>query len=208
MSLPAVRSLLSFRAKRVSLVGAAIVLGVAVCLLAMLALPKPANACSCAPVGSPAEALAEADAVFAGDVTAITPLGHPPFRLSTADPVAVKFRVSRVWKGPIQDTQTVQTEASGISCGFEFKEGQNYIVYTREGNRTWRCTRTAPAWMAFADFLALGPGQRPQVSPDAEAAGGGACTRPASMGPKPLDIASVSLLAGAIALGVRRRPRL
>ncbi len=199
---------MSSRAKRGYLVGVAVAVGCAMSLLAALALPKPAHACSCGPVGSPAEALAEADAVFAGEVTAIRPLGHPPFRLSSADPVAVEFRVSRVWKGPMQDTQTVETEISGISCGFEFKEGRTYIVYTWGGNRTGLCTRTAPAWMAFADFVALGPGSPPERSPETENAGRGACTAPVSPAQTPVDITALALLAGAFALGTRRRPRL
>ena len=184
----------------------ALVAGLAVSLLALLAGAEPAHACSCAPSGSPAEALERADAVFAGEVTAIRRLGHPPFRLSSADPVAVEFRVNQVWKGPIQDTQTVETEVSGISCGYEFKEGQHYIVYTSEGSRTGLCTRTAPAWMAFADFVALGPGHPPEASPDTKTAEAGACAAPSSPGSKPMDIASLSLLAGVIALGIRRRP--
>ena len=186
----------------------AVVIGFAMCVLTALALPRPVHACSCGPVGSPAEALAEADAVFAGEVIAIRAQGHPPFRMSSADPVAGDFRVSRVWKGPRRETLTVETESSGISCGYQFKKGRKYIVYTWDGTRTGLCTRTAPAWMAFADFVALGPGQLPEASAEARPAGGGACARPESMGPKPADIASLSLLAGVVALGMRRRPRL
>ena len=177
------------------------------CLLTVLALPKPAQACSCAPAGSPAEALAEADAVFAGKVTAIKPLGHPPFRLSSADPVEVEFQVNRVWKGPRLETTVIETELSETSCGYEFKKGGTYIVYVHDG-RTGLCTRTSPAWRAFQDLVALGPGQTPEVSPGAEMSGGGACGAATGSSERPLDIASVGLLAGVIALGTRRRPRL
>ena len=177
------------------------------CLLTALALPKPAQACSCAPPGSPAAALAEADAVFAGKVTSIKPLGHPPFRMSSADPVEVEFHVSRVWKGPRWETTVIKTELSDISCGYEFKKGGTYIVYVHDG-RTGLCTRTSPAWRAFQDLMALGPGHSPEVLPGAEMAGGGACGAATGSSERPLDIASLSLLAGVIALGIRRRPRL
>ncbi len=186
----------------------ALVAGLAAALLALLAGAEPAHACSCARSGSPAEALERADAVFAGEVTSVKFSGTSPYRLSLAALVTVEFRVTRVWKGPRWPTLTVETERSEISCGYEFKEGQNYIVYTWKGNRTGLCTRTAPAWMAFADFVALGPGHPPEASPDAKTAEGGACAAPSSRGSKPMDIASLSLLAGVIALGIRRRPRL
>ena len=208
MASPTVRAILSLPVRRGGPVGAAAALGFSMCLLTVvaLALPKTAYACSCAPPGSPAEALAEADAVFAGKVTAIRPLGQPPFRLSSADPAAVEFQISRVWKGPRREIATIETELSEISCGYEFKKGNTYIVYAR-GGRTGLCSRTSPAWRAFEDLVALGPGQEPVNLPDAKVSGG-ACARPASTGAKPMDIASVSLLAVVVTLGIRRRPRL
>ena len=186
----------------------ALVAGLAAALLALLAGAEPAHACTCASSGSPAEALERADAVFAGEVTSVKFSGTSPYRLSSSALMTVEFRVTRVWKGPRWPTLIVETERSEISCGFEFKKGQNYIVYTWEGRRTGLCTRTAPAWMAFADLVALGPGQWPEISPDTNSTGGGVCAAPASRSPKPVDIASLSLLAGVIALGIRRRPRL
>ncbi len=186
----------------------ALVAGLAAALLAFLAGAEPAHACSCAPSGSPAEALERADAVFAGEVTSVQFSGTSPYRLSSSALLTVEFRVTRVWKGPRLPKLTVETERSEISCGYEFKEGQHYIVYIWEGNRTGLCTRTAPAWMAFADFVALGPGHRPEASPDTKRAEGGACAAPSIPGLKPMDIASLSLLVGVIALGIRRRPRL
>ena len=179
----------------------------AVGLMALFALPNPAHACLCAPPGSPAEALASADAVFAGEVVAIRALGHPPYRLSSADPVAVEFRVRRVWKGPRRETITIETEASGISCGYQFKKERRYIVYAREG-KTGMCTRTAPAWMAFADLVALGPGSQPEAAPTTKAGSGMVCGGAAQTGDRRMEVAAVGLLAGVIALGVRRRPRL
>ena len=102
---------------------AIIVLAAALWLMADV---EPANACSCARSGSPKEALADADAVFAGKAIAVQLLTNTN---SSADPVTVSFDVNRVWKGPRQDTIVITTERSGISCGYEFKEGRRYFVY-------------------------------------------------------------------------------
>ncbi len=186
----------------------ALVAGLAAVLLTLLPHPEPVHACTCAPSGSPAEALERADAVFAGEVTSVKFSGTSPYRLSSSALVTVEFRVSRVWKGPRSPRLTVETERSGISCGYEFKKGRNYIVYTWEGTRTGLCTRTAPAWMAFADFVALGPGQPPDPTSVADTGGGGACAVAADMDDQPIDIAALALLAGVAALGMRQRPRL
>ena len=199
---------MSVRAKRGYLAGAVAAAEVFLCLAALLSLPKTAGACTCAPAASPAEALAGADAVFAGEAVAISPLGRPPYRLSSTDPVAVEFRVSRVWKGPRRETLIVETEFFEMSCGYEFKKGRKYIVYTWEGARTGLCTRTAPAWMAFADFVALGPGRPPESTPNGGAGGGGACSAPESSVGSAADVSALVLLAGAVALSIRRRTRL
>ena len=166
-----------------------------------------AHACSCARPGSPAEALADADAVFAGKVIAIRPTGHPPFRLSSADPVEVEFKITRVWKGPRLRTALIKTARSEVSCGFEFSKGQHYIVYANSG-RTGLCSRTAPAWRAFEDMVALGMGSRPDAEPTDGTRVGGSCGVAVSRQQAPMDVATLALLAGVIALGIRRRPRL
>ena len=185
----------------------ALVAGLAAALLALLAGVESAYACLCASSGSPAEALERADAVFAGKVTSITFKGTSPYRLSSAEPVEVEFRVKRVWKGPRRETMTVDTDASGISCGYQFKKGQTYIVYATDGY-TGMCSRTAPAWMAFADLVALGEGWRPVTATTAGTAGGGTCLASASPGDGPTDVTALGLVAGVVALSMRRRPRL
>ena len=197
---------MSLRAKRRNLLAVAAAFAIALGLLTLLALPSTAHACSCAPSGSPAEALADADAVFAGEVIVVRPQGHPPFRLSSADPVAVEFRVSQVWKGPRRETVTVETELSEISCGYEFKEGRKYIVYAYDGE-TGLCTRTAPAWRAFHDFVALGTAWEPDHSPATGPVRSGSCGLQTAGSYRP-DVAALALLAGAIGSGVGRRTRL
>ena len=43
--------------------------------------------------------------------------------------VTVSFQVSEVWKGPQPVTLEVSTSRDGASCGYPFKEGQEYLVY-------------------------------------------------------------------------------
>ena len=170
--------------------------------------------------------MAEADAVFTGRVVALHIPG-PSFRngewvISSGDLVTVEFKVNRVWKGPRQETLTVETERLGMSCGFEFKEGRKYIVYAWDGSRTGLCTRTAPTWMALVDFAALGEGWRPASDatppdaaplpttphPDADTTSGGrSCGVSAGARRNTADGDMLGLLAGLVWLGVLRRPR-
>ena len=81
-----------------------------------------AQACSCAfPPGSPAEELAQADAVFAGVATSVKAHRKLFILPSSSDPVTIEFDVSHVWKGPQQETLTVKTVRSEASCGYEFQ---------------------------------------------------------------------------------------
>lgn len=194
----------------------------ALSLLALLMFPKPAHACMCGPSGAPRDAMAKADAVFAGQVVAINEPG-PYLRngqmvIGSADLVKVEFNVGRVWKGPRPETITVETERMGISCGYEFKEGRRYIVYAWGGNRTGLCTRTAPVWLAARDFAALGLGERPEparVTPsiskpvDMPASGnnprGNSCGAAPTTGGIPVAFVSLGSLAGMAWLLARRK---
>ena len=201
--------------KRRNLVSVAAAVGVVVlCLIALLALPKAAHACSCVPSGSPEEASKRADAVFAGEATSVNVRRKGLLTWSGTDPVTVEFEVSHVWKGPRREILTVETVRSEESCGYEFKEGRKYIVYVRDG-QTGFCSRTAPTWMAFADFAALGEFWHPESASAsdsepaaAETSGGGGCNAPPTSGVPRGDVAALFLLAGIAALGIRRRPRL
>ena len=178
---------------------AIIVLAAALWLMADV---EPANACSCARSGSPKEALAQADAVFAGKAIAVQLLINTN---SSADPVTVSFDVNRVWKGPRQDTIVITTERSGISCGYEFKEGRRYFVYAHDGE-TGLCTRTRPVVLAPRDFAELGPGWHPSggAVPD------GSSGRPgvAGIGIALAVIATIAALSGwRIWRRARRRAR-
>ena len=119
-------------------------------------------ACSCIPPRPPLEALARADAVFAGQVVSISePKGlFGGWFASSIDPVTVEFRVNAVWKGEIYETMFIKTAWSSASCGFEFAQGEQYIVYAREGSASL-CSRTKSINKASEDLMALGEGVAP-----------------------------------------------
>lgn len=102
-----------------------------------VSIPKAAYACSCAVREGESEeertrqATARAQAVFAGEVSSIEdPSGLSPGDIvSSADPLKVTFDVSQVWKGPGYETVAVETPRSGASCGYDFEEGSQYLVY-------------------------------------------------------------------------------
>lgn len=129
----------------------------------LLAVPRPAHACSCAAPPAPAVALGRADAVFAGRVTAIdTPLLS---RITGSGNVRqVTFAVSDVWKGEVPQEITLSTAASSAACGYEFDQGDDYLVYageSRDGLSTGLCSRTQPLSTATEDLRALGSGTAP-----------------------------------------------
>ena len=114
----------------------------------------------------------------------------------------------------------VATRKSEDGCGFGFRLGEEYIVYSYNG-WTWLCTRTAIMEMAKEDLVELGEGRSPQPgtkgpfpgspefppqqSPDIEwvdpASGG------CGLGSATADAAWLGMMAGLVWFGVRRRPR-
>lgn len=128
--------------------------------------------------GPPQEELGDSAAVFAGEVVGIEVQDRGEGQVfSSADPVAVTFRVSKVWKGPAFETLVVITARNGASCGYTFNVGQEYLVYTR-GRQTLLetsiCSRTQVYARYGEDIAALGPGivpasgQAPRITPTFE----------------------------------------
>jgi hypothetical protein len=149
-------------------------------------IPDCASACTCAmPPGSQKEraeqALADSDAVFAGEVVdfentpnitmmegeMVTMMGG-----NTATATAT-LRVSEVWKGPERQTMQIGTAPNdGVSCGFPFEEGKEYLVYAyggQQGLKTDGCSETKPLSKAGADLALLGNSEKPKDSGDDEA---------------------------------------
>ena len=120
------------------------------------------NACSCIQPTSPQESLEKSTAVFAGKVIDIDiPNG---IVVSSADPVKVTFRVSKIWKGPDYKTLILTTARNGASCGYSFKENEEYIVYAygeEDTLSTGICSRTRLLSSAQTDLQELGQGNLP-----------------------------------------------
>ncbi|MFB5762277.1 hypothetical protein [Paenibacillus medicaginis] len=131
-------------------------------LLSVLLVAKPTvvYACSCAEPPPPNEAKAQSAAVFSGKALSVKQKIAPI--LSTDDPVKVTFQVDRLWKGKVSSTTVITTAMSSASCGYEFTEGQDYLVYARYDQEsgvlhTTLCDRTALLSEAAGDLQELGP---------------------------------------------------
>ncbi len=97
--------------------------------LIFLCPPQAAEACMCMPFPDDFEkavatAYARADVVFLGDALAMrnTFLGSLQQR-------EVTFSVRDLWKGSTADTTLVRTNIGEIACGYNFKEGNSYLVF-------------------------------------------------------------------------------
>ena len=106
------------------LVGATIVAAMAAVLMVVSA--SPAYACSCAG-GTDAEALARADAVFAGELVETRRPSGPEF--SSTDPMRLVFDVEVVYQGTVRARQSVVTAVSGASCGLELQGTGPFLVF-------------------------------------------------------------------------------
>ena len=133
---------------------------IAVLGVVFLLPPQCASACQCT---MPAEkpTLADSEAVFSGEVVEIDQ--PSPFK-SGADLETDTFRVYEVWKGPEQETLEVHTALFGASCGYPFKEGQEYLVYAytgKQGLEVDSCNGTQRLTEAQAHLEVLGAGKKP-----------------------------------------------
>lgn len=110
---------------------------------------EPAYGCSCM---RPESASIERDrnaAVFAGEVSRITP---------TTTGYAVDFTVSDQWQGDLGETVQVTTADNSAACGYNFEVGQAYLVYAYgEGGdlSVGLCSRTTTLDNAAADIAEL-----------------------------------------------------
>jgi hypothetical protein len=100
--------------------------------LSCVAFPN-VHACMPPPMYSsaPEYLRAHADHVFMGQVRAVTVD-------ETSSRVIVKFKVSRVWKGPKRNVCTVGTSLDQGVCGLGpqfFQAGRNYLVYADQSSQ-------------------------------------------------------------------------
>ncbi len=178
-------------------------------------------ACSCVAPGSPTEELAESTVVFAGKVVAISGFDVSESGVvSGADVGTIEFQVSAVWKGDVPETMFVATVRDGAACGFNFTEGQEYVVYSRSDASppdVNLCSRTRLADHAQEDFAALGEGRAPEpgsgapgphdgtANPAPPSTGG--CNALSQSAHAPTDAWALTLIAGVAWVGLRRRRR-
>ncbi|MDX1414887.1 MAG: hypothetical protein R3293_11900 [Candidatus Promineifilaceae bacterium] len=137
---------------------------VILCAQWLVVAPPSAYACSCMVPPPPQEAMAEATAVFSGQVTDVEISEGET--VSSADPVRATFAVDQVWKGAVDDIVTVGTPLSSASCGVNFEEGKEYVVYAYGGAdelTTNLCSRTAEMTPELEDLAALGAGTAPEA---------------------------------------------
>ncbi|CAM2903118.1 hypothetical protein PASE110613_06865 [Paenibacillus sediminis] len=120
------------------------------------------SACSCAVSPSVSGEFQMQTAVFSGKVVSIA-LPNTVMK-STADPIQVNFEVFEVWKGDVGRKISITTARDSASCGFDFVEGQQYLVYAGgEPNhpQVLLCGRTIELSAAEEDLHILGKGMAP-----------------------------------------------
>jgi len=104
------------------------------------AVPGHALACSCIPPQPVPEAVGVASRVFVGEVVSTRDTGDLYRR--------VVFRATEHFKGSPVDTIELTTAQHGAMCGYPFRPGVRYVVYTHgddDALRTGTCSRTTPA---------------------------------------------------------------
>jgi hypothetical protein len=107
------------------------------------------RACSCLPPSPPAQAFAEADAVFMGKIISFELI--PDMRRRVA-----KINVLKIWKGKKSAAEMVFTGLNDADCGYNFQVDETYVIYAYEVDNdkllTHICTRTAPIHRAAEDL--------------------------------------------------------
>jgi hypothetical protein len=140
-------------------------LGLAAALFAssLLFFPREASACSCVKSDSIQEITSRSDAVFEGTATSVKSSSLTLFR-SPAKAVKASFQVNEVWKGHVAPTIEVLTANSSDSCGFEFQEGERYLVYAAATGKSMEvslCSGTMLHSKANEHIAWLGSGSLP-----------------------------------------------
>jgi len=128
----------------------------AVCGL-LLMVSIPAHACTCAGPTPTCSVFTQSPVIFRGRVSEITPLSPPSSQVKNLDgttssigapgKLKVQFEVAEVFRGNPGAEVTVFTEEQSSACGFPFKTGAEYIVFTYENKATGelstsRCSNT------------------------------------------------------------------
>ena len=156
---------------------------------------------------SPPLSLSARSPPYASSKTRKQPPTHRPTQQRSS------LRSTPSWKGPSYETLSLTTARMGASCGFTFVEGEEYIVYSRDGATVNLCSRTRPVAEAEEDFKDLGEGQKPgtgSIGPTPEPNGGPSgsmsCGLASYAGHGPQDASALFMVSGLIWLGLRGRP--
>ena len=136
---------------------------------AIFTIHGTAEACSCLRPEGPQEELAKFAAVFEGRVASIA---RDDAR------IRVTLEVQRAWKGLDTPTIVVTTAENSAACGFNFAEGESYLLYADEVEGELMvsiCSRSREIAGATEDLEVLGaasyqPDAFPSPSPSPEPA--------------------------------------
>jgi hypothetical protein len=179
----------------------------------LVLLPDCASACSCALLGGSDKervegALSDSSAVFSGEVVDFEKSSPPnkkkmiegtmmTITIMGGGTATATVRVSEVWKGTKQETLEVSTPVSGMSCGYPFEEGQEYLVYAygKQDLKVDLCSETKPLSKAGADLAVLGNGEKPKDGDALTDTSGGVSVR-AMVG-----IAGLAMVASFLVVG-------
>lgn len=122
-------------------------------------------ACRCdVPQQTPEALYAQTEFIFEGTVEKLNEPGKgerdPVLRLAT-------FKVTRVWKGQVEDGAVVSTHWDDEACGVQFRKGEKYLVFARRAPpeakarlATSSCTSTTAISHAAKLIEALGRAKR------------------------------------------------
>jgi hypothetical protein len=109
---------------RLRRVSATLVAGLFIVLVAAVAAPRPAKACTCAADQTEAQYLASSDVAFDGTAVAVS-------RGQTAN--TWTFRMDNSVKGNPSNPQDVISSKDSASCGMDFDLGTAYRIYAKKG---------------------------------------------------------------------------
>ena len=141
--------------------------GLMIFLLSMVLSSFNAFTCSCRPEFSPQTpillALDQSSSVFLGKVLNIEIIERDSMNhaedilkeemLTLQPDVRVTFKVLSAWKGQISSHLVLETWSTG-SCGYDFKIGRKYLVYSH-GKEASICSRTKAAKNASGEMQIL-----------------------------------------------------
>lgn len=135
-------------------------------LLALVALPSRADACSCVAGAPLCQTFWSTPLVFSGTVTEIEPVPSENPRLMSTRRI-VRFRVGRTWRGDASGTIEIGTGMGGGDCGYNFVKGEQYLVFASGSPgrySTGICSRTRPLDTAAEDLNYLETALKPSVA--------------------------------------------